>query len=197
MLNADKKIDQVETKANMVNIEDFYSPNIPKSFQLGGLKIDVRFQEKLTEKGLMLGAADYVRQEIRLDPTFTKIQTTEQAYLHELTHWILFIMGESELCNNEKFVDVFAHFLYQALITAEPYPPPTEENEDEDSADVDFSEVAFPDEEECEILDYMEEAAAEEEHYLACQETGREDKNSYEDGMALSDDEGWFYGDGD
>ena len=189
MLNTDKKIDQVETKANMVNIEDFYSPNIPKSFQLGGLKIDVRFQEKLTEKGLMLGAADYVRQEIRLDPTFTKIQTTEQAYMHELTHWILFIMGENELCNNEKFVDVFAHFFYQALTTAVPHSQPSVKEDKIPIPEEHDANGGFTDEDEYEIPDdverYEQDLAIEEEHHRACQEAGLEDVDSYQEGMDL------------
>lgn len=195
MQSTDKKNDQTKPKINPSIVKGFYSPSIPKVFQLGGLKIDVLFQKPVAEVPGMLGAAVYATQQILLDPTIASQQTVEQAYLHELTHWILFTMGERELCSNEKFVDVFAHFLYQAMTTTEPYPPPTEKDEDEDSDDIDFEGIAFSDEESCERFDYMEEDAAEEEHYLACQEAGFEDVAAYQDGMVLSDDEGWFYGD--
>ena len=218
MQNTDKKINQVIPVKSPFNIKDFHSPFIPKSFQLGGLTIDISYQKKLTEEGLMLGAADYVAQKILLDPTFTKIQTVEQAYFHELTHWILSVMGESELCSNEKFVDVFAHFLYQALTTAVPHSQPQiNDNEiplpDKEPPDTGSHEKVFSDEEIYEIHDYMEEDinaiksseywlsleedAIEEEHQLACREAGFEDVTSYQEGMANSEEDGWFYGDDD
>jgi hypothetical protein len=43
----------------------------------------------------------------------------EHTFLHELTHFILNAMGESELRGNEKFVDVFSGLLHQALVTME------------------------------------------------------------------------------
>ena len=64
--------------------------------------MNVCFQVKLAKKGKMLGGDDYAAQEILLDPTFTVAPTVDQAYLHELVHCILFIMGENELCNTEK-----------------------------------------------------------------------------------------------
>ena len=36
----------------------------------------------------------------------------EQVYLHELVHWILYMM-QNDLRNDEKFVELFSHFLYQ------------------------------------------------------------------------------------
>jgi len=203
MPNADKKIDLLSPEQKISTVEDFYSPRIPKSFQLGGLTINVQFQETISEKGLMLGVAEYVAQRIRLDPTFTHKQTVEQAYLHELVHWILFVMGESELRDNEKFVDIFAHFLYQATVTAEPHPLPNndipcpDEEIDYDLAGMnhDYDDSDFEN-----IYDHaqeMEEDVIEEDHLRACQEAGNEDAEAYREGIALSDDEGWFYDDED
>ena len=204
MPNTDKKIDQKPQERKFSTVEDFYSARIPKSFQLAGLTVDVRYQEKISEGGLMLGAADYIAQEIRIDPTFTKKPTVEQAYLHELTHWILFIMGEAELRDNEKFVDTFAHFLYQSMVTAEPHPDPDdnaiplpEEEMDLDLADMNQN---YNEPEHENIYDHaqeMEEDALEEDHLRASREAGNEDAESYHEGMARSDDEGWFYGDDD
>ena len=93
---------------------------IPKSFMLGGLKINVQFDTNLSSKKKVIGEAHYAKQMIRLDPSIALVQSVEQAFLHELTHWIFYVMNEESLRNNEKIVDLFAHFLYQALTTAEP-----------------------------------------------------------------------------
>ena len=39
----------------------------------------------------------------------------EQTFFHELIHAVLFTMGKDKLNNDEKFVDVFAGLLHQAL----------------------------------------------------------------------------------
>lgn len=166
MEETDKKIDQAPKKQKFSTIEDFHSPLIPKSFQLGGMTIDVQFQEKLAEQVGMIGIADYLSQQIRIDPTMAVKPMIEQTYLHELTHWILFTMNEPELCQNEKFVDIFAQFLYQALKTAVPHSSPSNEEEEipfeedgsiagnipftaEDGDDSDLDEIIFSNEAEC------------------------------------------------
>jgi hypothetical protein len=45
--------------------------------------------------------------------------TIEQTFCHELVHSILYHIEERELFNNEKFVNLFAGALYQALETLE------------------------------------------------------------------------------
>ena len=54
---------------------------------------------------------------IALDTSTLNKQSTVQTYFHELTHWILYIMNENDLRNNEKVVDVFATFLHQARVS--------------------------------------------------------------------------------
>ena len=90
--------------------------NIPKSFTLGGITITVEEDETLKKKGA-IGEARYSEQKILIAKDIAPVESTEQAFLHELTHYILFFMNEDELRNNEQFVDTFAHFLYQALKT--------------------------------------------------------------------------------
>ena len=95
---------------------------IPKSFQLHGQTIHVVMDDNL---GSMQGNRGEVRSgynEIRLQPAVkgdpqppSKI---EQAFLHELVHAILNHM-ESESENDEKFVNLFANLLHQALSSAE------------------------------------------------------------------------------
>lgn len=90
---------------------------IPDSIWLGGLQISIEFDSNLCRKQGRIGEARYQDQLIILDPTATKLQQLEQTYFHELVHWILFVMNENDLRNNEKFVDLFAQFLYQARMT--------------------------------------------------------------------------------
>ena len=117
MRNADKQLEIVKSNAGEKKGSSITSSIIPKSFWLGGLKIDVHYDDSLCEIRRVIGEARYSAQSIMLDPTVSGQQQVEQAYYHELVHWILFIMNETELRNNEKFVDLFAHFLYQARVT--------------------------------------------------------------------------------
>ena len=100
----------------------FTSSIVPSSFMLGGLKINVQFDYNMISSKKCIGEARYSDQLIILDPGTTPRQTVEQAFVHELTHWIFYMMNEDELRNNEKLVDLFAHFMYQVLSTAEPLP---------------------------------------------------------------------------
>lgn len=91
---------------------------IPKSITVAGIKIDVVFDNTLIDKQGTIGKCIYAEQKIILDPSKTPEETLEQAFIHEVVHWIFFIMGETELQNNEKIVDLFAHFAYQVMDTA-------------------------------------------------------------------------------
>jgi hypothetical protein len=89
--------------------------NIPRQIELGGIVVTVELDATLHKYKGMIGEARYSEQKIVIDPNVAAVDTTEQAYWHELIHWILFIMNEDELRNNEKFIDIFAHLLYQAV----------------------------------------------------------------------------------
>ncbi len=104
-------------QASETSHQPFESTIIPKSFWLGGLQIDVNFDENLYKNRKIVGEARYPSQSITLDSVTMSKQLTEQNYFHELTHWILYMMNEDDLRNNEKFVDVFATFLHQARVT--------------------------------------------------------------------------------
>lgn len=88
------------------------------SVTIAGLKIKVILQ-KAENASDPIGHADYANQRIILNSGIVTDDMLEQAYLHELTHFILFVMGYPELRDNEKFVDLFAHFLYQAQVSKE------------------------------------------------------------------------------
>lgn len=91
--------------------------NIPHSFTLAGLTIDIVKSDTLIKEKGIIGQANYSEQKIYIDASHSPDDSIEQAFYHELTHFILFVMNEDKLRNNEKFVDVFSHLLYQALKT--------------------------------------------------------------------------------
>ena len=87
--------------------------NIPKSFMLAGQNITVVLIPDLYEKRNIVGEALYFQQKIILDTGSCSQEQVEQNFLHELMHWIFFVMNEDKLRNDEKIVDVIAHFLHQ------------------------------------------------------------------------------------
>lgn len=117
MSNTRGKIEEQEGQVNVNSGKSFESDIIPASFWLGGLKVDVTYDDTLYKERKIVGEAQYTTQRILLHTTILSRQSVEQNFYHELTHWILYVMNEDELRNNEKFVDLFAHFLYQARVT--------------------------------------------------------------------------------
>jgi len=92
---------------------------IPRNFKLAAIEIKVEHKDSITiDSCKACGMTDYANQKILLSGIATQ-QVGEQTFIHELVHWILFMMGEHKLRNNEKFVDLFAHFLYQYEQTKE------------------------------------------------------------------------------
>ena len=96
---------------------------IPTNFELGFRKYQVWYDNKQIYRKaaavgtLSLGTGDmYLQTPVKdgVDDLAVK-----QAFLHELVHGILYSMGESELCHDERFVDGFAHLLLQFHLTWE------------------------------------------------------------------------------
>lgn len=92
---------------------------IPKSFKLGGLEIKVNIDNEMVHRKKVIGECRYSEQSITMDITAGHEELTEQSFYHELIHWILYMMSRDELRNDEGFVDLFAHFLYQYEKTKE------------------------------------------------------------------------------
>lgn len=88
---------------------------IPKSFEIAGITFDVIENNGSIEKDSFIGKADFSFQRIFMDLNTVPKQTTEQAFIHEIVHTVLYVQNEHELRKNEKFVDTFAHLLYQVL----------------------------------------------------------------------------------
>jgi hypothetical protein len=95
---------------------------IPKEFVLFGQKIKVKIDTSILASDDAEGLALYRENTIKIAGHSAvwpqKTSREEQVFLHELVHFILYSMHEDDLRKNEKFVDVFASLLHQALITA-------------------------------------------------------------------------------
>jgi len=88
---------------------------IPMSISLCGLDIEIELREGFTAETGMLGLADYKNLKIIIDPDFCPAQAIRQTFFHECGHYILWMMGEEKLRNNEKFVDMLGHLMYQII----------------------------------------------------------------------------------
>ena len=82
------------------------------------MELTTVIDKKLCDKQGSIGKVVYIDQEIHIDDSVTAAQTTEQAYIHEVIHYIMFIMKKEELRKDEEFVDMLAHFIYQAFASA-------------------------------------------------------------------------------
>lgn len=96
---------------------------IPDSYVCGGQKMDVRRVERCNNNNL--GECHYASGYIEIADLFNKedrqsYDSKVNTFFHELTHNILFNMGD-DARNNEQFVSTFAGFLTEAMTTAD-YP---------------------------------------------------------------------------
>lgn len=91
---------------------------IPKSFMLFGTTYKVVWDNMRLNDRKEYGLSDYGKTEIVLSTTIGTESLSEDrimdTYYHERTHAILDMMGENDLSQNEKFVDVFSKLLRQA-----------------------------------------------------------------------------------
>ena len=83
--------------------------DIPKTFELMGQTINVRFVSELLQESDTLGQACYRTGEIKiLESSPTYIVTEErqmQTFLHELMHWIFYKLNKDDLCKDEDLVE--------------------------------------------------------------------------------------------
>lgn len=101
--------------------------HIPDQFNLAGEVIRVRYNPDLIQRNDNIGEAHYRLDIIELmPPDIPALARTrerqEQIFCHELVHFILFFMCQHKLNGDDKFVDLFARFLHQALTTFQ-FPP--------------------------------------------------------------------------
>lgn len=86
---------------------------IPKEIEIFAEKVKVIKTDSL-KRSNTLGEAHARYNEIILDET-QQPDMMESTFFHELVHIILGRIGEEELNDNEKFVNVFSGVLHQAL----------------------------------------------------------------------------------
>ncbi len=99
---------------------------IPKSFQLYGQTIKVKYGNRLLMDEDALGVARFLMNEIHLLPNSDGIPRTkeqiEKTYLHELVHWLFYYTfngtDNAELITDEFAVDNIANLLHQVLKTS-------------------------------------------------------------------------------
>ena len=95
---------------------------VAKRFKLAGIEINTVMKDRLIADDDAVGEASYRTGEIYLQKVMDGVplisQRQEQAFCHELTHWILHQMNH-KLASDEVFVDNFGSYLHQFLTTAE------------------------------------------------------------------------------
>ena len=91
---------------------------IPKSFQLFANTIEVEINDKRMNEMNCYGLTEPSKSLISLAITNDGHDLSEDikidTYYHERTHAILWEMGEVDLYENEKFVDIFSKLLRQS-----------------------------------------------------------------------------------
>jgi len=96
---------------------------IPKSFKVFASTINVGFDNaRLSNEGF-LGDCSFTDNRISICSKYRGMKisecTTIDTFYHEKVHIILDAMGEHELSEKEKFVEVFARLLRQSYESAE------------------------------------------------------------------------------
>jgi hypothetical protein len=96
---------------------------IPKRFKLYGQTIEVIMDNHLDFNDDRRGEADYRNNKIRLQPAGSQLlhplTHIEQAFLHELFHFIFDNAGYPDDRKDEIKIERLSNLLHQALSTAE------------------------------------------------------------------------------
>jgi hypothetical protein len=93
---------------------------IPEKFMISGRTFSVQFSDELLTHTGNVGRVTYSSGVLTLQSPLTSRaeDETEQTFLHETVHTVLNQIGESELNDNEDFVDRLASALHQVLVTS-------------------------------------------------------------------------------
>lgn len=87
-------------------------PKIPKKIILLNQDIKIIFDNKYCNERHILGEADVNHNSIKLCSVYDKeivpFHKQRHALFHELTHFLLFVIGQSRHSRNEVFVDNLA-----------------------------------------------------------------------------------------
>lgn len=91
---------------------------IPERISIGGVSFRVKLVDRCEDNNL--GNCCVAEGRIEIAELWDKNRhqsedSKKQTFYHELVHCILDTMGENELSKNERFVNIFASFLNEAL----------------------------------------------------------------------------------
>lgn len=96
---------------------------IPRRFMLGGVMIDVEFDDSMCEGREALGLAEYHLNKILLKKANAgqdrPVDDIEQVFFHELLHFVFKFSGENKLSEDEVKIDRIARMLHQSFKTME------------------------------------------------------------------------------
>ena len=91
---------------------------IPKSFQIGGRTIRVKYDHGIKKEGNFEDRAIPRKSLIIIDKDPDKVNDYQAlTFTHELVHLCIDAIGKYELSRDEEFVETFSNFLHQALTT--------------------------------------------------------------------------------
>lgn len=92
---------------------------IPATFKILGHTVNVVLRPDLadTHEALGLCHPDRLLIELQASGPDTKPSVAMQTFLHEWVHMMFHMIGEPELYDNERVVDLAAQCLYQLLVT--------------------------------------------------------------------------------
>lgn len=94
---------------------------IPSCYNVGGTTIEVKMVERCDDNcvGMSFTCSGYIEIAEKYNKDRLQSETSKKnTFYHELVHTILDTMGETELNNNERFVNCFAGFLTEAMANA-------------------------------------------------------------------------------
>lgn len=95
--------------------------NLPISFQIGGHDWTIKYDKTLDHLSSNVGETHFREKSIILQPSTESqprhFSDLEHSLFHELLHVALNELYETELNNNEKFVETLAGSLYQMFKT--------------------------------------------------------------------------------
>jgi hypothetical protein len=92
---------------------------IPSKLFIAGMVIETIVDEGMSKREGLVGQADHNKMSIRIDPSEVSENVLGQSYVHEAIHIVFHIMGRPDLRDDEVFVDLLSHLVYQAIASCE------------------------------------------------------------------------------
>ena len=92
---------------------------IPKQIQIAGREIPIIFNNKLCDVKRIYAEADYRKHHIIIQDNTEGTPRNKDciniSLLHEIMHWIFYLMDRDKLRDDEKLVSEISELLYQVI----------------------------------------------------------------------------------